>query len=540
MLKRLVTWKGWESPWLAAVGVGGSAALAAAIVRWVSAFWGLGANSDGLAYLILTRSLLAWKGYGYPLPDGGIKPMTHFPPGYPLTLAGLSALGLTPENAALVVSMVSFAALIGFAGWAMYRVTHHAWPVVGLAAWLAVAFGTLRIYAWVLSETLFMAWLFFVGWALARWLEAPSRRRALLVGLAAGWLVYIRWIGLVALAWVGLVMLWAWWRRKAVAWSEAAWALVGGVLPPLLLMGVNHLWAGAATNRRILWHPPGAAKWRAALQTLADWLGGAFVFPKAMPWGWGALVLLGALAAVALGWRWGWLRESAPRERFRALLVQWGAFIGVYFVALVAAITLADAATPMDWRLLAPLLPPASLVVGAALWGVLRSRPRAAAAATALWAVFLLATLVADHHAFFDARWGGVALRSFRWQQARIWEDARALPPDALLLTNELEATIYYTRRPAQPLVVPAAKGGRLVVVDSSTKEARVLPYPDMETWGRAVAERLEGRCAAVVYVTLKAPENRALEDAFRLIKREKSGLLLAPPGSETCLGVQP
>jgi len=40
--------------------------------------------------------------------------------------------------------------------------------------------------------------------------------------------------------------------------------------------------------------------------------------------------------------------------------------------------------------------------------------------------------------------------------------------------------------------------------------------------------------------VTLKAPENRALEDAFRLVKREKSGLLLAPPGSEACLGVQP
>ncbi len=540
MLKKFVAWPGWESPHLAALAAAGSAALAAAIVLWVSAFWGLGANSDGLAYLILTRSLAAWKGYGYPQPGGGIKPMTHFPPGYPLTLAGLTALGLTPENAALVVSVAGFAALIGFAGWAMYRLTRHAWPVAGLTAWLAVGFGMLRIYSWVLSETLFMAWLFFVGWALARWQAGPSRRRALLAGLAAGWLVYIRWVGLVAPVWVVLVMAWAGWRRKAVAWGEAALAGAGGALPPLLLLAVNHLWAGAATNRRILWHPPDAAKWRAALQTLAAWLGGAFVFPRAVPWGWGVLVLAGVLAVVGAGWRRGWPRESAAGRRFRALLLRWGGFIGLYFAALVAAITFADAATPMDWRLLAPLLPPASLLAGAALWGLLRSRPRAAAAAAAVWAAFLLATLAADHAAFFDARWGGVALRSFRWQQAKIWEDARALPPDAFLLTNELEAALYYTRRPALPLTIPAVQDGRLVVADSSTDEVRVLPYADMEAWGQAVAARLEGRCAAVVYVTLKAPENRALEDAFRLMKREKSGLLLAPPGSEACLGAAP
>ena len=243
------------------------------------------------------------------------------------------------------------------------------------------------------------------------------------------------------------------------------------------------------------------------------------------------------VAVVVAGWQRARAGTGPTGGRVRALLVSWGTFVGVYFVALVAAITFADAATPMDWRLLAPLLPPLSLMAAAAAWEVLHSHQRALAAATVLWAVFLAATLLAEHGAFFDARWGGVALRSFRWQQAKIWEDARALPPEALLLTNELEATIYYTHRPAEPLVVPTVQGGRLLVMDSSTDEARVLPYPDMEAWGKAVAAGLEGRCAAVVYVTLKAPENRALEDAFLLMKREKSGLLLAPPGSEACLG---
>jgi len=404
---------------------------------------------------------------------------------------------------------------------------------LGVALWLAVGGGLLEIYAWARSETLFITLLLLVGWLLMRWEEHPSLAGALAVGLLTAWMTFVRWMGLAVVAWALLWMGWVvWQRRLARGWKHLALAAAGAGVPVGALLLVNRLAAGAATNRRLLWHPPSAAKWQQALQTVGEWFCTACRLDARGEMLVGALAVVGALGVVVFAWR----RAARHQEACGAFVGRWGSFVVLYFGALVAAITLVDAATPLDKRLLAPLLPVLSLVLAVAAWECLRRRPIALTAGSVLWALFLAFTLWGDYHAFYDMRWGGVAVRSFRWQQAEIWKAVRTLPPDVLVLTNDMEGTIYYTNRPAHLLDVPVLKDGRLYHYDASLAEMVPLPYADMRAWGEALARSLQGKCVAVVYVTLKQPSNPALEQAMDVVARYRSGLLLAPPGGKACL----
>ena len=535
-MERWIVWRGWRNGRWAAGGIAAAAALGAAIVLWMTAHWGVGADSDGLAYLILARQVAARQEYGYPLPGGGVKPMTHFPPGYPLTVAAMHLLtGGSMANAALVLSILAFATLIALAGWLTFRHTRHFWPAVGVAAWLAVAPGLLYIYGWARSETVFITLLLLLGALLTRWEEHPSPAGALAIGLLAGWITYVRWVGVIAAAWV---LLWMGWvnRRQSLArgWRCPIVTALGAGVPVGALLLANRLRAGSATNRRILWHPPTAAQWQQALQTVGDWLCPACHLGARGETLLGGLMVLGGLMLVALAWHRA--ARQGKASVWRVFVARWGSFAGLYFGALVGAITVVDAATPLDKRLLAPLLPVLTMVLAVTVWRLLHERPMAATVVSALWLAFLAFTLWGDYHAFYDMRWGGVAVRSFRWQQAKIWEAVRSLPPDVLVLTNDMEGTVYYTGRPVHLLDVPVMKNGRLYHYDASLNEMQPLPYRDMQTWGLALARSLEGRCVAVVYVTLKQPDNPALEQAFEVVARFRSGLLLAPPGGEACL----
>ncbi len=535
--EKIARWPGWRHPRWAAGAAAAASALAAAIVWWMTAHWGPGADSDGLAYLILARQIAAGHGYGYPLPGGGIYFMTHFPPGYPLTLAGVHFLIRgTMAQAALAVSIASYVLLIVLAGATLYPATRHAWPVAGLVFWLAVSYGLLRIFGWARSETVFLGLVWLLGWVVSRWEARPSAAGALAAGLLAGWIVFVRWIGVAVWGW--LVLWLACYPGRRARWRDAVLAGVGGGVPVGLLLLVNHVRGAAATNRRLLWHPPGWAKWQEALRTVGEWVFGPWHPQPATAALLGALVVAAVTAAVVAAWRQAARAGDAEAAAFHRLAARWGSFMAVYFVALVLAISWVDAATPLDWRLLVPLLPAGAVVAAAAVWRLLAPHPRWAMAAALLWAGFLVFNLQTDYRDLFDMRWGGVAVRSYRWQQAALWPALRALPQDVQIFTNDLEATIYYTGRPARRLEVPVSRGGRLYRYDPSLARLTPLPYPTMKAWGQAVARSLRGQCGVFVYITLKedTPQPAALTQAFEVLARYPSGLLLIPPGSEQCL----
>ncbi len=551
----------WQHPVVAAALTAVAAALGVAVIWWATSIWGPGANSDGLSYLVLARSVYAGEGYGYPSPEGGVKPMTHFPPGYPLAIAAAMHLtGTQAATAAVLVNALAFVLLVVLAAWEAYRATHHAVPVGVVGVWLAVSFALQYIFTSVFSEGLFMALVLLTGVALWAWEGRLTSRRAVLLGLVAALTVYVRWVGVVVVGWAGLMLLWRGWQKlpRRALWQQVVAFGAAAGLPVLLLLGVNEWRAGSGTNRHILWHPPGIAKWEQAAQTLVFWLvPGDDWLQHYAPWALPAAAWLrahpfvfaaGVLALVGAAVYCAWRRLPAAdsdEPPLRSLLRRWLSFVAVYFAGLAAAIAVADASTPMDWRLLVPLFPPLSLVFFVSLWELARSRPWRQWAFAVLWGIVLLLMVRQVRWTFFEARRYGQILRSEVWQQADLWPEIRALPPNVRLRTNEMEVTMYYTRRPAHLLSVPSSEDGEVRLYDPVTDEILPLPYASLDAWATALAERWRGQCVAVVYVGLKhreaeAPAVEALQRAFQVYFAGESGWIFLPPDSQACVAGQP
>ena len=174
----------------------------------------VGVYQDDGIYTVLAKSLATGQGYRYlQMPDA--PNATHFPPAYPLFLAGLWKLAPSfPANVALF--KFANAALIGLSAvlaWVFAR----RWLRMGtLAAAVSVAVFTacapvVLVSVMVMSEPLFLAALFPVLIAAERAASTGGRRDAVIAGATGGALALVRTLGIVMIPATALVLVW---RRR--------------------------------------------------------------------------------------------------------------------------------------------------------------------------------------------------------------------------------------------------------------------------------------------------------------------------------------
>jgi hypothetical protein len=174
----------------------------------------VGVYQDDGIYTVLAKSLATGQGYRYlQMPDA--PNATHFPPAYPVFLAGLWKLAPSfPAN----VTLFKFAnaALIGLSAvlaWVFAR----RWLGMGaLAAATSVAVFTacapvVLVSVMVMSEPLFLAALFPVLMAGERAVRTGGSRDALIAGATGGALALVRTLGIVVIPATALVLVW---RRR--------------------------------------------------------------------------------------------------------------------------------------------------------------------------------------------------------------------------------------------------------------------------------------------------------------------------------------
>ena len=193
------------------------AALATAVVVMSIQSFPVGVFQDDGIYTVLAKSLATGQGYRYlQMPDA--PNATHYPPLYPLFLAGLWKLfPAFPANVAVFkFANAAFIGLTAVMAWVFAR----RW--VGMAPWPAAitvgafAAGTPMVFlsVMVLSEPLFLAALFPVLMAGERAARTGSTRDALVAGAAGGALALVRTLGAVAVPATALVLAW---RRRWLA-----------------------------------------------------------------------------------------------------------------------------------------------------------------------------------------------------------------------------------------------------------------------------------------------------------------------------------
>lgn len=128
-----------------------AAAISLSIVAALAATpYGIGVTPDSVAYVRAAESLREGTGLYVPGYDGALVPLTHFPPLYPATLAGLAALGLEPLQAARCTAILFAAANILALALAAYRFTgsRAASTVVGFVLALSVDMLFLNTAVW--------------------------------------------------------------------------------------------------------------------------------------------------------------------------------------------------------------------------------------------------------------------------------------------------------------------------------------------------------------------------------------------------------
>ena len=194
-------------------------------------------QDDGI-YTLLAKSLATGEGYRY-LHMPGAPNATHYPPVYPLFLAGLWKLFPAFPGNVTVFKFVNagFVALVAIVA---YRFARRYVGMGQVTAALSVGAFTIctplvLLGVIVLSEPMFLFALFPVLMAGERAVKNGSTRDALIAGAAGGALALIRTLGAVAIPATALMLAW---RRR---WMQAFLVCVAG----FLVMLPWQLWVAA-------------------------------------------------------------------------------------------------------------------------------------------------------------------------------------------------------------------------------------------------------------------------------------------------------
>jgi hypothetical protein len=421
--------------------------------------------NDSYQYMSVAESLLRGEGNRTPIVhyDADYRQrripaaLTAFPPGYPLAILPLRALGLSGETAGLWVSALSFVGLVPLL-WHAAALLQLPLSAARVMLVLLIANGHAGVYSsMVVSEPLFTVLTLAALVAALR--STPAS--AALAGLSAGLAFLVRYAGvflvLALLAFYGWRLLR---RRTAGAGKELAGAALA--LPLLAFPLVHGLLVNGGVlggNTKAVYRGLAFVSFDVASAFVRLFLPDGRLRPtpfEATPLGLIALAVAVAAAAAWLSWRSWPSLEWTPARRALAL---WLLFAALY----VAGIAYLELTRPINTgvRMFYPLLPVIVLAVALALerveGGMEPEGPRrrlyvgALAVALAAYGVLNLREVTGlrpPGHRLVQAR---LAQPTAAGPSLAQWIE-RSLPPQAVIVAVDGQATGYALRRPTLSL----------------------------------------------------------------------------------------
>ncbi len=333
-----------------------TALIASGLAWMMTGSPGPGLSPDTVSYFVAAESVVRDGTFKAPVlewaPVDSFRPLSHFPPGFPLAIALARTTGVPTLHAARLVIVASMAITTFMLSLLLLVVNGGAGGFVTILA-ILVTPAIVQAHLFALSEPLFIALL---ATTLACTVLAPDRPTP--VGILAGLASLVRYAGL---ALVAAAMLWTILRPGTL--RHRLRRAVLAVLPTLILLGgwiatrafraggsvrsvalykdgfAATLWQGAGTLCR--WLAPGVDSHRARAAIAGVALGACLFVVNAL---WGRLSKMAAFG--------GRQPDSMVARVLRASLL----FASTYVAVLVIARGLADPAIPFDDRLLAPFI----------------------------------------------------------------------------------------------------------------------------------------------------------------------------------------
>ena len=259
---------------------------------------------------------------------------THYPPGYPILIAGLSRLGPDLEEAGYAISAIGYLISVLLI-WDIGCTLGCSRPAISLAALLWILNSSAITYAAaVLTESAFTAVVTALMALVARDLKSEhgNPRLLLAIGALAGLAYSLRYAGLFLIPPVLLYLAWRWRRsRESLPWAFAGAIAICCFMLPIQMRNIVHMgsWRGQLLTSTS--HNPVPA----IMPTVVAWhwlvLGGhAFLSPGM----WLGLLLALGLTLPALAFR-AWRKGTKTRRGRIFSTVVW---IGLFSLAYTAGV----------------------------------------------------------------------------------------------------------------------------------------------------------------------------------------------------------
>jgi hypothetical protein len=408
---------------------------------------GPGLDPDSMSYLGAAEWLVRHGSLRIPFADwsssDSTSPLGHFPPGFPLAIAGPVALGASPVQSARAVEAVAAFVTVGGAVWLVATVAGGG--AGALAGIVLLASPSLAFDHWqILSEPLFLALLVATAGLMA------FSSRPWTYGLTAAAAGSVRFAGAAAM---GAAVLWAFGRSGDLRARLKRAALAAA--PGLLLEGAWML------RKSLEWGEASGLGLKGRLGPSFAQLGvtlDAWLAPL-VPSPWVQIPVALAVAALALtvvlraaGTPAAPGSDAARSRRPPGRLLQAAILLAACYAVLVLWSRLLVGETiPFDERLLSPFILLVQVAVVAAFggrWGGWRLRSRAAAALVAM--LWVGASAWATVLAVADARDGGWGYAGDEWRGSSLARWLRSDGRSVAVFSNN-PATVYaLTHRPSR------------------------------------------------------------------------------------------
>ncbi len=515
---------GWRGRRVVAVGLLLLAALGSGVL-YLALGAGMWISDDTVIYFAAAENLATGKGLSWLSGRGEAKPMTLFPPLYPILMAGFHRLGWDLAQAARVVNAAAVAALVWLAGWTVWLATGGAWRALLAASFVLTSPILVRQYTRAMTEPTFYVFALLGLFGLWRYLAAGRLRWLVLSGAAVGLAYLTRYAGL-SLVLTGLAALLL--SRRVRSKRLRGLALFGALAygPMVVWLYRNYRLTGSTANRSLSWHPPDASVLKVPFAILWQWL---FPFEFTLAALWGLALVGGGLAAGCL-WL-AWRRGVLTRETFLRRLPAEGGIgmlltLDSLFLAaiILVAFTFLQSLSISRPRISSPIhlwFLLLAAMKGPGLWRWLLG-PRARFVPLVLGALLLGSYVYRSGEMLVGLQRYPGGLNVPGWQESRVLTAVRGLAGEVLLYTDDPPALYYYTGQTAY--LVP-------VRYDALSRRER----DDYQRSLERMRARLSEGCAALVVFNRDAegmPGDRGLVEGLRLLMRDGFASVFVHPAS--------
>lgn len=418
-----------------------------ALISWITTD-GSGISPDSTIYLDTAKNLVKGAGF-YAL---GV-PLTHFPPLYPIFLAMANLLNSNIIQAAGLLNAILYAINIGLVAWAVFRASHNFIATTGAIFFFLTTSTFLNLHAIAYSEPLFMACTLACIILLAMYYEKPTLLSLVLSSVFLGMAMMTRYIGVVFLpAALIIIILGGIQLRTSLKIRNGLIFLVIACLPLVIWSIRNILVAGTVADRVVAFHPIITSKLNNFVTTLHD-----FILPiqtlkhiKILEF-WGVIVFL---IGVMVVFKKQLFRDLNWRSKINMIPFSCGLFSIFYLLGLFISLFFIDAYTPINSRILFPVL--IFLTIGgfSVMWAISQKLKK-----PVLWWSFLILVVLSGSIKIpvsigtaIDFRRNNYGYNIIGWRKSDTMAFVNSLPGDMRIYSNGFDILGLFTEKESLPL----------------------------------------------------------------------------------------